>query len=87
MIIVASDGGFNSLAQNQRSLYEYIKKQKNKGITLSALGIGKNEKGVFLMKSMVKYGNGNYCHIDNNSNNTHVLINEIKSQSTLKAQQ
>jgi Mg-chelatase subunit ChlD len=84
MIIVASDGGFNSLAQNQRSLYEYIKKQKNKGITLSALGIGKNEKGVFLMQSMVKHGNGNYCHINNNFDNTHVLIDEIKAQSTLE---
>ena len=81
MIIVATDGGFNSLAQNQRSLYEYIKKQRNKGITLSALGIGKNEKGIFLMETMVKYGKGNYCHINTNTQDINVLISEIKQQS------
>ena len=49
MIIVATDGGFNSLAQNQK-LIGVHKKTENKGITLSALGIGKMKKASFLWK-------------------------------------
>jgi len=48
---------------------------------LSALGIGKNEKGIFLMQTMVKYGKGNYCHINTNTQDISILIEEIKQQS------
>ncbi len=80
-IILATDGKFNSPEYSEIELISMIRRNAKKGVAISIIGFGKDEKSIQRLKRMANFGRGNYMHISNIEDAEEILIDEIKVNS------
>lgn len=78
-IMLATDGDFNVGITDKDELKAYVKKQRESGITLTALGYGTGNYNEALMEQIANVGNGNYAYIDSAMEAQKVLKEEMSS--------
>ena len=83
-IIIATDGGFNGLSENEAALMKLVSDKAKQEIKLSVLVFGQNRYGKAMITRLAKQGEGFYEFIAN-ENDARVKLNEtIKLQSKIK---
>jgi Ca-activated chloride channel family protein len=78
-VILCTDGDFNVGVSDQKSLIAMIEKQRDSGITLTALGFGTGNLNDAMMEQIADHGNGNYAYIDTALEAEKVLSDEMSS--------
>ncbi len=80
-IILATDGKFTGGNIPSEELQQMIAGNAEKGIIISIIGFGVDEKAIEFMKEMARYGKGNYIHVKSEDDISNLLIDEIKANS------
>jgi hypothetical protein len=80
-IILATDGAFSSLGEEEGELNRLIDSGLRDGISLSILGFGNKKYALQTMEKFAKQGNGSYHLILSRADAHSVLVDEIKSRS------
>lgn len=80
-IILATDGAFSSLGEEEGDLNRLIDIGVREGISLSILGFGNKKYALQTMEKFAKQGNGSYHLILTRDDARSVLVDEIKSRS------
>lgn len=80
-IILATDGAFSSLGEEEGELNKLIDNGVKQGIGLSILGFGNKKYALQTMEKFAKAGHGSYLLIKEKTDADHVLVEEIKSRS------
>ncbi|MCW3835808.1 von Willebrand factor type A domain-containing protein [Sphingomonas canadensis] len=78
-VILATDGDFNVGLSDQRGLEELIERNRDDGITLTALGFGRDNLNDAMMEAIADKGNGNYAYIDTAMEARKVLDEQLGS--------
>ncbi|MGF7150712.1 Ca-activated chloride channel family protein [Sphingomonas zeicaulis] len=78
-VILATDGDFNVGVSSTKELEDLVKRNRDDGITLTALGFGQGNYNEAGMERMADVGNGNYAYIDSASEAQKVLDDELAS--------
>ncbi len=78
-IILATDGDFNVGISNRSDLVELIEKERESGIFLTVLGVGRGNLNDAGMEQLADHGNGNYAYLDNRSEARKVLVEQADS--------
>jgi Ca-activated chloride channel family protein len=78
-ILVATDGDFNVGMTNNKSLEDFVKAEREGGITLTTLGFGTSNYNEALMERIADVGNGNYAYIDSAMEARKVLDEQLES--------
>lgn len=78
-ILMLTDGDFNVGVSSVEDMLDIIRKNRDKGISLSTLGFGQGNYNDHMMEQVANNGNGNYSYIDNLSEAKKVLIDEMSS--------
>lgn len=76
-ILLATDGDFNVGIDDPKSIESMVKKQREPGVTLSTLGVGRDNYNEAMMVRIADVGNGNYSYIDTLSEAQKVLNSEM----------
>jgi Ca-activated chloride channel family protein len=63
-IFLATDGDFNVGISDNKSLEALVKRNRDDGITLTALGFGTGNYNEAMMERIADVGNGNYAYVD-----------------------
>jgi len=83
-IIIATDGGFNGLSENEAELMNLVSTKSKKEIKLSVLAFGQNRYGKAMITRLAKQGEGFYEFIANENDAQIKLTDTIKLQSEIK---
>lgn len=83
-IIIATDGGFNGLSENEAELMKLVSENVKKEIKLSVLAFGQNRYGKAMITRLAKQGEGFYEFISNENEAKEKLTDIIKHQSKIK---
>ena len=78
-VMLATDGDFNVGVTNQSELVRLIEKERESGIFLSVLGVGRDNLKDSTMEKLADKGNGNYAYLDSISEARKVLVREAGS--------
>ncbi|MDR2946859.1 MAG: VWA domain-containing protein [Candidatus Adiutrix sp.] len=78
-ILLCTDGDFNVGVASAEELTAMVTRQRDRGITLSALGYGTNNFNDAMMVKIADNGNGNYSYIDTLSEAKKVLGAEMSA--------
>lgn len=78
-ILLATDGDFNVGISDTKALLEMVEKQRDSGITLTALGFGEGNYNEAMMEQVADHGNGNYAYIDSALEAKKVLGEQMSS--------
>lgn len=78
-ILLATDGDFNVGVTSTEELKALVKREKEKGITLSTLGFGDSNYNEAMMVQIADVGNGNYSYIDSLLEAQKVLQTEMSA--------
>ncbi|WP_296402567.1 VWA domain-containing protein [Psychrobacter sp.] len=78
-ILMLTDGDFNVGVSNVEDMLDIIRKNRDKGISLSTLGFGQGNYNDHMMEQVADSGNGNYSYIDKLSEAKKVLIDEMSA--------
>ncbi|MES1970994.1 MAG: VWA domain-containing protein [Pseudomonadota bacterium] len=78
-VLLATDGDFNVGITDQKELETLIERERDDGITLTALGFGQGNLNDAMMESIADRGNGNYAYIDSAMEAKKVLSEELSS--------
>jgi Ca-activated chloride channel family protein len=78
-VILATDGDFNVGVSDTKALIELIERERDSGITLTALGFGTGNLNDAMMEQVADHGNGNYAYIDSALEADKVLSDEMAS--------
>ena len=73
-VILATDGDFNVGVTSQGDLVRLIEKERERGIFLSVLGVGRDNLKDSTMQKLADAGNGNYNYLDSLHEARRVLI-------------
>jgi Ca-activated chloride channel homolog len=73
-VILATDGDFNVGVTNQGDLIRLIEQERERGIFLSVLGVGRDNLKDSTMQKLADKGNGNYSYLDSLHEARRVLI-------------
>lgn len=76
-ILIGTDGDFNVGDVDGKSLEDFIKRQKDKGIYLSVLSVGRNNYNDATMQKIAQAGNGIGYYLDSYMEAKKVLVNDI----------
>ncbi|HEB1300762.1 TPA: VWA domain-containing protein [Escherichia albertii] len=76
-ILLSTDGDFNVGIDDPKSIESMVKKQRESGVTLSTLGVGRDNYNEAMMVRIADVGNGNYSYIDPLSEAQKVLNSEM----------
>jgi len=76
-VILATDGDFNVGASSDRAMEDLIKKQRDTGIFLTALGFGMGNYQDSKLETLAQKGNGNHAYIDSMQEAKRVLGTEF----------
>ncbi|WP_414164358.1 vWA domain-containing protein [Superficieibacter sp. BNK-5] len=76
-ILLTTDGDFNLGITDPKDIEALVKKEREKGITLSTLGVGDDNFNEAMMVRIADVGNGNYSYIDSLSEAQKVLNDEM----------
>ena len=83
-IIIATDGGFNGLSENEAELMKLVSEKAKQEIKLSVLAFGQNRYGKAMITRLAKHGEGFYEFIANENDAQLKLTETIKLQSKIK---
>ena len=75
-IILGTDGDFNVGPSSTEELVALIKKEREKGIYLTVIGVGTGNLNDNMMEQIADNGNGNYEYVDNAKQLEKVFVNE-----------
>ena len=78
-VVLATDGDFNVGITSQSELVRLIEKERESGIFLSVLGVGRDNVKDSTMEKLADKGNGNYAYLDSISEARKVLVREAGS--------
>ncbi len=78
-VILATDGDFNVGVTNRSDLIELIEKERESGIFLTVLGVGRGNLNDSGMEQLADHGNGNYAYIDGRSEARKILVEQADS--------
>lgn len=78
-ILLATDGDFNLGVSSTEELKSIVKREREKGITLSTLGFGTGNYNDAMMEQIADVGNGNSSYIDSVREAAKVLNDEMGS--------
>lgn len=78
-ILMLTDGDFNVGISAVDDMLDLVRKNRDKGISLSTLGFGQGNYNDHMMEQVANNGNGNYSYIDSLSEAKKVLIDEMSS--------
>ena len=73
-VILATDGDFNVGVTSQGDLIRLIEQERERGIFLSVLGVGRDNLKDSTMQKLADNGNGNYAYLDSLHEARRVLI-------------
>lgn len=82
-IIIASDGDFNVGITDHNSLLDLIETQRENGIFLTTIGVGRGNYNDANMEQIANHGNGTYEYIDNLKQANKVFIEEFSKLYTV----
>ncbi len=83
-IIIATDGGFNGIAENETELMQLVGTKAKEEIKLSVLAFGENRYGKAHITRLAKQGEGFYVFIANTEEANSKLTETVMLQSKLK---
>jgi len=83
-IIIATDGGFNGLSENETELMQLVGSKTKEGIKLSVLAFGQNRFGKAHITRLAKQGEGFYLFVGNTEDASVKLNETIKLQSRVQ---
>lgn len=83
-VIIATDGGFNGLSENEEGLMKLVGANANNGIKLSVLAFGRNRYGKAMIMRLAKQGEGFYEFIADEKDAHAKLTDTIMLQSKIK---
>ncbi|MHC5066111.1 MAG: vWA domain-containing protein, partial [Planctomycetota bacterium] len=75
-VILATDGDFNVGTSNQSELVQLIEKERESGVFLTVLGLGRGNLKDSTMEKLADHGNGNYAYLDSLAEARKVLVTE-----------
>ncbi|MBS9780117.1 MAG: VWA domain-containing protein [Moraxellaceae bacterium] len=78
-ILMMTDGDFNVGVSDTKEMLEIIKRNRDKGISLSTFGFGSGNYNEYMMEQVADNGNGNYSYIDSLSEAKKALVDEMSS--------
>jgi Ca-activated chloride channel family protein len=78
-VVLATDGDFNVGVSSTDALIDMIERERESGITLTALGYGTGNYNEAMMEQVADHGNGNYSYIDSPREAQKVLDQELAS--------
>lgn len=83
-IIIATDGGFNGISENEAELMQLVGTKAKENIKLSVLAFGQNRFGKAHITRLAKHGEGFYAFIANTEDASVKLTEAVKLQSKVK---
>nr|WP_053000399.1 VWA domain-containing protein [Sphingomonas sp. Y57] len=78
-IFLATDGDFNVGISDNKALEALVKRNRDDGITLTALGFGTGNYNEAMMERIADVGNGNYAYVDSAMEAKKVLSEELSA--------
>ena len=78
-VVLATDGDFNVGVSDNKSLISMVERERDSGITLTALGFGEGNYNEAMMEQIADHGNGNYNYINSALEARKVLGDEMGS--------
>ncbi|MEM9177888.1 MAG: VWA domain-containing protein, partial [Myxococcota bacterium] len=75
-VILATDGDFNVGVANRSELLKRIERERESGIELTVLGVGRGNLNDATMEQLADHGNGNYAYIDTRQEARKVLVEQ-----------
>jgi Ca-activated chloride channel family protein len=75
-VILATDGDFNVGVTSRSELVERIEIERESGVFLSVLGVGRGNLNDAGMEELADHGNGNYAYLDGLAEAKKVLVEE-----------
>ena len=78
-IFLATDGDFNVGISDNKALEALVKRNRDDGITLTALGFGTGNYNEAMMERIADIGNGNYAYVDSAMEAKKVLEDELSA--------
>ncbi|MCK9541942.1 MAG: VWA domain-containing protein [Novosphingobium sp.] len=78
-ILLATDGDFNVGVSDTKALIEMVERERDRGVTLTALGFGTGNYNEAMMERIADHGNGNYAYIDSALEARKVLGEQMQS--------
>lgn len=76
-VILATDGDFNVGVSSDSELVSLIEKERESGIFLSVLGVGRDNLKDSRMEKLADHGNGNYSYLDSMNEARRVLVQQM----------
>ncbi|TAL57838.1 MAG: VWA domain-containing protein [Bacteroidetes bacterium] len=83
-IIIATDGGFNGISENETELMELVGAKVKEEIKLSVLAFGQNRFGKAHLIRLAKQGEGLYIFVSNEEDANLKLTETVRLQSKIK---
>ena len=78
-VILATDGDFNVGVSSRSELVKLIEKERESGVFLTVLGVGRGNLNDSGMEQLADHGNGNYAYIDRRSEARKVLVEQANA--------
>jgi len=75
-VILTTDGDFNVGISNRSDLVELIERERESGVFLTVLGVGRGNLKDAMMEELSNRGNGNYAYLDSLAEARKVLVHE-----------
>jgi len=77
-VILCSDGvANNGIATGADGIFETVRKQAERGITISTVGFGMGNYNDILMERLAQLGDGNYAYVDRRSEAERLFVQEL----------
>ncbi len=76
-VVLGTDGDFNVGVTNTNELLDMITTQRQRGISLTALGFGRGNLNEAMMERLADAGDGNYAYIDSAQEAAKVLARQV----------
>ena len=76
-IMLATDGDFNVGITDPEALIDLVEREREAGVSLTALGFGTGNYNEAMMEQIANHGNGNYFYIDGPMEAAKVLDDEL----------
>ncbi|MCH7228430.1 von Willebrand factor type A domain-containing protein [Haloferula sp. A504] len=76
-VILATDGDFNVGNTGEGTLVELVKKNADKGVSLSVLGFGTGNLNDSMLEAISNDGNGNYFYVDGDREAKRIFLQKL----------
>ncbi|MFK7896731.1 MAG: von Willebrand factor type A domain-containing protein [Myxococcota bacterium] len=78
-VILATDGDFNVGVSSRSELIKLIEEERESGIDLTVLGVGRGNLNDAAMEQLADHGNGNYAYLDSRAEARRVLVEQANA--------